>query len=124
MADYVVDDGSADQQAVADSFQKYTEQLYAAYPGGAADAGFVSKEAFLQMHAQPVKSGWDGYQANKVQYQQKFSPHDSLQRSASREEIEAAAPFIRLVLERMLDLLDSEASWTKGKLAASASGGN
>lgn len=111
-------------QAVADEFEQYTAELYKAYPGGAAAAGFVSKEAFVAMHAEPVKSGWAGYQTIKAQQaaakqnHPAYSPYSAP--SVSRQEIEAAAPFIRLVLERMLDLLDSEASWTKGRLAADA----
>lgn len=121
--------GLADSlKAVADGYEQYTQQLYAAYPGGAAAAGFVTKEAFLAMHTGPVKSGWEGYQATKQQHlaayagktykQEVVSPYT--EHNVSREDLEAASPFIRLVLERMLDLLDSEATWTKGRLAADA----
>lgn len=101
---------------MANDLEAYAEHLYGAYPGGVAKAGFVSKEDFLKSVSGPVKTGWAGYQAVKAKAAPKQELFPRARRPLTPAELEEAAPFIRLVLERMLDLLDSEEAWVKGAL--------
>lgn len=107
-----------DLAKAADQFEAYTQQLYAAYPKGAAAAGFVSKEQFLAMHVSPVKQGWEGYQQLKTAKYAAAYGSVTMGNAVmpTPVELEEAAPFIRLVIERILDLLDSEDKWIKGEL--------
>lgn len=96
-------DETANVMADLASYQKVLEEK-----------SFTKRATFLDKYG----SGWNGLKYWKQEIKAthaNFSPYAYGTARVEPLDLEKAKPFIRAVIERMLDLLQSEENWIKGK---------
>lgn len=108
----VTDHGNELFNQIASEMAKY-EQVF-------ANSKFTQRAAFMDKYA-----GWDGLHIwqDEVKYKpQEYYAWHGTYSNVEALDYEKAKPFIRAVIERMLDLLDNEDRWVKNAVAKTASG--